>query len=337
MNKTVAVIGAGSWGTALAHLVGRKGFPVVMWAWEREVADGINITHKNPLYLNDVRLPDKVRATCEIGEALSRSKIILSAVPSQALRLVWNKAKPHIEGGSVVVSCTKGIEAGSLKFMSEVLSECISRKDVDVTVLSGPSFAYEVAMGLPTSVVIAGRNKNISERIQELLRTDVFLTFTNEDVIGVEVGGAVKNVIAIATGVSDGLNLGHNSRAAIITRGLYEMIKIGKALGANPLTFAGLSGIGDLVLTCTADLSRNHTLGKQLGLGHKLPDILKNMKMVAEGVETARALRKLTSERRINAPICDIMYRILHEELAPSQAVKELCGSVLKEELGALL
>ena len=337
MKEKISVIGAGSWGTAISKLLAEKGFDVLIWAFEARVAEGINKSHLNPLYLSDVNLPKSLGATNDIKKAIKGRNVIISAVPSHALRGIWSGVGDCLESDALLVSCTKGIEAESLKLMSQILSDCLPKHPTENrAVLSGPSFAREVAAGLPTSVVIAGKDISVCRRFQEIFRTDTFLIFTNDDVVGVEVGGAVKNVIAIAAGVSDGLLLGHNSRAAIITRGLYEMIKIGRALGANPLTFAGLSGIGDLILTCTAELSRNHSVGKELGLGHKLSEVLKGMNMVAEGVSTAKAVHMLAKKYGINAPICDAMYKILYEKFSPKQAVVELCALPLGDELGSI-
>lgn len=337
-HSRVAVIGAGSWGTTLAKLLSEKGKEVFLWAHEDEVVCGINKGHKNPLYLAEVSLPLTICATADLKEALVGSGFVVSAVPSHALRSVWERASPYLGSDTILVSCTKGIEAESLKLMSQVLSDCLPAHPFERrTVLSGPSLALEVAAGLPTSVVVAGGNARVRKEVQDEFRTETFLAFTSEDMIGVEVGGAVKNVIAIAAGISDGLKLGHNARAAIITRGLYEMIKIGKVLGANPLTFAGLSGIGDLVLTCTADISRNHTFGKNLGQGRFPQEILANMKMVVEGVPTAGAIHRLAKIHAIRAPICDAVYGIISEGMSPRRAVADLCAMELKEELGAIL
>lgn len=338
MNERIAVIGAGSWGTALAKLLGEGGKDVMMWAYEEEVARGINSQHRNPLYLTETELPKNVVATSDPARALEGRGYVVSAVPSGVLRVIWQNHGAYLDREAILVSCTKGIEEESLKLMSQVLAESLpDHPEKNRAVLSGPSFAKEVARGLPTSVVIAGRDAKTVKKLQELFRTDYFLTFTNDDMIGVEVGGAVKNVIAIAAGVSDGLGLGNNTRAAIITRGLYEMIKIGDALGASPLTFAGLSGIGDLVLTCTAELSRNHTVGFELGRGKAISDITHGMRMVAEGIPTTRAVHELASLKKINVPICDSMYRILFEGLAPKHAVTMLCTMELRNELGSLL
>jgi len=338
MENKVAVIGAGSWGTAIAHLLSRKANEVILWAYEDEIVKGINGKGKNPLYLSNVKLGKNIHATNDLEEALSNQRVIISVVPSHALRNVWNLGSKYISGDAILVSCTKGIEVESLKLMNQVLSECLpNHRSTNRCSLSGPSFAKEVARDLPTSVVIAGSDAVVCKRVQDIFRTDTFLTFTSDDVIGVEVGGAIKNVIAIAAGISEGLNLGHNSRAAIITRGLYEMMKIGKALRANPLTFTGLSGIGDLVLTCTAELSRNYTLGVKLGQGTTIDKATHGSVMVAEGINTTKAAKRLAVKHKISTPICDAMHRILFEGLAPDVAVRELCTLPLKEELGSIL
>lgn len=338
MTKMIGVIGAGSWGTALAKVLAEKNDTVTIWSLEKEVADGISRNHKNPVYLSDLELPVSIKATTDLKEAVSGKDIVVSAVPSRFVRSVWEKAAKHLSVGAILVSATKGIEVETRKLMSEVFRDCLPDHPENLrTFLSGPSFAPEVAKGLPTSVVVAGKDNGTTQVVQDIFRTNTFLAFTNEDVVGIEVGGAVKNVIAIAAGMGDGLGFGHNARAAIITRGLYEMVKIGKALGANPLTFIGLSGIGDLVLTCTADLSRNHTVGKKLGQGQKLESILKEMKMVAEGVPTAEAVYHIAQERSINTPICEAVYRMLHHDLKPKEAVAWLCSLPLKDELRSLL
>ncbi len=338
MAKNIGVVGAGSWGTALSKMLAEKGESVTLWCLEKEVAAGINKNHKNPLYLSNIDLPAQIAATTELKDAVAGKEIVVSVVPSRFVRKVWSDAAEFVDKETIIVSATKGIESDTKKLMSEVLSDCLpSHPQSNRAFLSGPSFAPEVAKGLPTSVVIAGKDQGVTGKVQETFRTNTFLTFTNEDVIGVEVGGAVKNVIAIAAGMSDGLGFGHNARAAIITRGLYEMVKIGKALGANPLTFIGLSGIGDLVLTCTADLSRNHTVGKRLGQEETLDAILKDMKMEAEGIPTAKAVYHLVVENGISAPICEAMYRMLHRDFKPKDAVTWLCSLPLKDELRSIL
>jgi glycerol-3-phosphate dehydrogenase (NAD(P)+) len=338
MQRKIGIVGAGSWGTALAKLLAEKGESVTIWSFEPEVARGINSENTNPFYLSSVKLPLTIRATENLQEAVSLKDFIISAVPSRFVRRIWTDAGKYLGKSAILISATKGIEAGTHKLMSQVLDDCIKSHPSSLrTFLSGPSFAPEVAKNLPTSVVIAGTNQDAAQKVQQLFRTDNFLVFTNEDVPGVEIGGAVKNVIAIAAGMSDGLGFGHNARAAIITRGLYEMVKIGKAFGANPLTFLGLAGIGDLVLTCTADLSRNHTVGKRLGMGQSLDTILKEMKMVAEGIPTAEAVYQIASQYKINTPICDAVYRMLHRDLKPRDAVAWLCSLPLKDELRSIL
>lgn len=338
MLKNIGIVGAGSWGTALAKILAEKGESVTLWCFEAEVAQAINTNHRNPLYISDIDLPKSINATTDLKGAILGKEIVLSVVPSRFVREVWTKGAKYVDPSTIIVSATKGIEADTRKLMSEVLSDCLpTHHQSNRAFLSGPSFAPEVAQGLPTSVVIAGKDPAVTQKVQDTFRTNTFLAFTNEDVIGVEVGGAVKNVIAIAAGMSDGLGFGHNARAAIITRGLYEMVKIGKSLGANPLTFIGLSGIGDLVLTCTADLSRNHTVGKKLGQGQTLDAILKEMKMVAEGIPTAKAVFHLTQKNGINAPICEAMYKMLYEDLKPRDAATWLCSLPLKDELRSIL
>jgi len=338
MIKNISVIGSGSWGTALAGLLGNKGADVMMWAFEDEVARGINEAGKNPQYLSEYKLPSSVRATTDLEKAISHGKMIVSVVPSHAFRDVWSRGAKSLDPESIIVNCTKGIEATSLMLMSEIFSECLPEHPKKRrAVLSGPSFAAEVAKALPTSVVIAGEDPKCTTFIQDTFRTDFFLTFTHDDVIGVETGGAVKNVIAIAAGVSEGLGLGNNARAAIITRGLYEMIKLGKALGANPLTLTGLSGIGDLALTCTGELSRNHRVGAELGRGLSISEITEGMKSVAEGITTADAIHRLAKKHGINLPICEMTYNLLHEGLDPKEAVQKLCNMRLAKELGSIM
>jgi len=338
MISNIGIIGAGSWGTALAKVLGEKGLNVSLWVFEKEIVDNINKKHFNPLYLSKAKLPSSIKATNKISEALVEKEVVLSVVPSRFVRNVFESASSFLDKKTILVSATKGIELKTNKLMSEVLAEVLPNHPAKNRVyLSGPSFADEVAKGLPTSIVVAGIDGLVREKVQNLLKTEKFLVFTNEDIVGVEISGAVKNVIAIASGMSDGLGFGHNTRAAIITRGLYEIIKIGKAMGANPLTFVGLSGIGDLILTCTADMSRNHRVGRRLGQGEKLEKILSEMKMVAEGVSTSKAVYELTKKYKISVPICEAVYKMLYEELKPIDAVKWLCSLPIKDELRSIL
>jgi len=337
-SLNICILGAGNWGTSLARLLANKGLNVTLWAYEKEVAEGINNSHKNPFFLKDINLPEELRATNDLKEAISGSKFIVSVVPSHALRKVLEDAKDFISKDSIIVSCSKGIEISTCKLVSEIISETLTHiPEGNITYLSGPSFAIEVAKDLPTSVVIAGANDQTTKKVQEVFRTNRFLTFTHNDTIGVEVGGAIKNVLAIASGMSDGLGFGLNARSALITRGLYEMIKIGKALGANPLTFTGLAGMGDLILTATSTTSRNYTLGFRLGKGEKADKILKSTKMVAEGYKTCKAVFELTQKKNIYAPISTEMYNILYNDKSPRQTAEDLTNMELHEELRTIL
>lgn len=334
----IGVIGAGSWGTALAALLAEGEGQVLLWAFEPEVAESISKNHQNPIYLAGEALPPRLKASSDLKGVVAGADVLVNVVPSHLSRLVWEKAAPFVGASCLIVNASKGFEFTSRKRLSQVLSECLPKHPAGHFVtLSGPSFAKEVLKHLPTTVVIAGTDRAVMEKVQKLFRRDWFLTYLNEDVVGVEVGGAVKNVIAIAAGICDGMGLGLNTRAALITRGLYEMTKLGKALGANPLTFAGLSGIGDLILTCTGELSRNRTVGMRLGQGEKLDAILKDMKSVAEGVQSTKVVYELIQKHKINNPVCVEMYRILYESKLPTQALQDLLALDLKEELGGLL
>lgn len=334
----IAVIGAGSWGTALASVLADGPNEVFLWSHEPEVAEGINKNHKNPLYLQEDMLPVSLKATDQLSEALKGASVVVNVVPSHLTREVMQRAATHIGADTIIVNASKGFELQSGKRLSEVLGEVLPKIPAgNFVTLSGPSFAKEVIRRKPTTVVIAGKERAVAEKIQKLFRRNYFLTYTGEDVIGVEVGGAVKNVIAIAAGICDGMELGFNTRAALITRGLYEMAKLGKALGANPITFAGLTGIGDLVLTCTGELSRNRTVGFKLGRGEKLSDITRDMKNVAEGIKTAKVVYDLIQKFKMSNPLCVEIYKMLYENKAPKQALNDLLALDLREELGGLL
>lgn len=338
MIKKITVVGAGSWGTALAKMLAEKGEQVTLWAHEAPVAQAINRHHRNPLYLQDVSLPTALTATDDFTAALKNAVVVVSVVPSHVVRAVWSRATTALSPTALFVSCTKGIEVKSFQLMHHVLAKCLPHHPERLRVtLSGPSFASDVARGLPTSVVIAGKDERTTKRAQALFRTSTFLPFTGDDVVGVEVGGAVKNVIALASGMGDGLELGHSARAMIITRGLYEMIKVGTALGARHLTFAGLSGVGDLILTATSPLSRNYRVGLAIGAGRPLTEALGKTAMVAEGVMTARAVVGLAKRHHLSLPICTAVQRIIDEGLAPRHAVAELTALPLENEFAALL
>jgi glycerol-3-phosphate dehydrogenase (NAD(P)+) len=332
--RRIAVIGAGAWGTALAAVLAGKGCHVVIWAYEAEVADAINAKRENPLFLPGAPLPASLKATGSVVEALRSAGLAVVASPSHVLRSVIRSMAPALGAGVPIVSATKGIEEESLQLGSQVIEDELGlRTRHSLAVLSGPSFAIEVCQGHPTAVVLAGDDRELVKTLQTLFTTPRFRVYGGSDVIGVQLGGALKNVIALAAGVVDGLGLGHNTRAALITRGLAEIVRLGRAMGAVPQTFYGLSGVGDLVLTCTGTLSRNHAVGARLGRGEKLDDILRDMRTVAEGVRTARAAQRLAGRHGVELPLTQQICAILFEGKAPRSAVQDLMERTAKEEL----
>jgi len=329
----IGVIGAGSWGTTLADLLARKGYAVTLWAYERDLVERMAATRENDLYLPGFPLAPGLGFTSDLDAAVAGRDLLLLVPPSQVMRQVVSRVAARIVPGTLVVSASKGIENDTLQLMSEVLLEVLPKAVAEGLVfLSGPSFAREVAAGMPTAVVAAAARNEAARRVQEIFSTDAFRVYSNDDVVGVELGGALKNVIAVAAGVSDGLGFGYNTRAALITRGLAEMTRLGVALGADPATFAGLAGMGDLVLTCTGDLSRNRSVGMELGRGRKLEEILGGMKMVAEGVKTTLSAYQLACRLEVEVPITEQVYRILYEGKDPRQAVADLMLRGLKHE-----
>lgn len=332
--EAVGVIGGGSWGTALANLLASKGISVFLWVFEEDLCEEMQQTKENSLYLPGVQLSPLLHPDNSLEAVLADKRILLMAVPSHVHRHVAMQMLDFLKGPVVVISATKGIENESLKTMSAIWQEIMPDSiSWEYGVLSGPSFAREVVKKVPTAVTVASESKEIAQEVQELFSTQYFRVYTSTDVIGVEMAGALKNIIALAAGMIDGLGLGHNTRAALMTRGLAEMSRLGTSMGAHPLTFLGLAGVGDLVLTCTGDLSRNRTVGYQLGQGKKLAEILAEMKMVAEGVKTTRSVYNLAQQRGIEMPICDQIYRILYEDQPPEKAVAELMQRELKHEL----
>jgi len=325
----ITVVGAGSWGTTLASLLATKGFDITLWVNEKDVANEIASTRMNSIYLPGVTLPDNIRITNSFHEALKKTRYIVNAVPAQYTRSVFEQALPHIEDEAIIVSVSKGIERGTLMTVSSILRE-ITRHSV--AVLSGPSFAKEVIQKLPTAVTLATEDKNTGLLLQEIFNVNNFRVYTHDDLIGAELGGALKNVMAIAAGISDSLSLGNNARASLITRGLVEMTRLGVAMGGKERTFSGLSGIGDLVLTCTSPLSRNYTVGLKLGGGLRLKDILNQMKSVAEGVPTAESAHQLSKKYGIEMPIVEQIYKVLYEDKEVAGAVKDLMERALKSE-----
>jgi glycerol-3-phosphate dehydrogenase (NAD(P)+) len=326
MNEArVAVIGAGSWGTALADLLARKGVDTVLWSYESDVADSVRERNRNLRYLAEVELAPSLDATSDLEEAVRGAGVIVSVSPSHVVRGVMSGISRFVEPDAIVVSASKGIEVDTLQTMDEVLASVLPDPLGKRTAfLSGPSFAMEVAQGHPTAVTMAAHEPEIAARAQELFQTDRFRVYTNDDVRGVELGGALKNVIAIASGVVDGLGFGNNTRAALITRGLAEITRLGVALGAQPRTFSGLAGMGDLILTCTGALSRNRSVGLELASGKTLDEILGGMTMVAEGVRTARSARDLARRTDVEMPIVEAVYAVLYEGLSAREAVETL-------------
>jgi len=329
--KNIAIVGAGSWGTALAKLLADRGREVRLWCYEKEVAEEVNRSCENHLYLPGFALPAGIRAFTELGPVVADADMVLSVTPGHALRSVWVEGKRHLKDRAVVVSATKGIEIDTGKLMTEVLEELLPAS-ARIACLSGPSFAREVAAGLPTAVVTASADHDLAKLIQHEISGPTFRTYSSDDVTGVELGGALKNIIAIATGAADGLGLGTNAKAALITRGLAEIARLAVARGANPHTLSGLSGMGDLVLTCTGPLSRNRMVGERLAHGEPIQEILSGMRMVAEGVYTARSARKLAADAKVVMPICEVMYRVLYEKLDIREAVSLLMERGLKPE-----
>jgi glycerol-3-phosphate dehydrogenase (NAD(P)+) len=324
------VVGGGSWGTAIAKLLAEKGVPTELWAREPEVVGAVTRLRENQLFLPGVRLPDTLRATNDLADGLERAEVVVSAVPTQYVRRVFAGAAPRAE---LIVSVSKGIEKDSLRTPSEILGEVLTGPAASgIVSLSGPSFAREVATEHPTAVVAASRSTDHAHIAQELFSTPAFRVYASDDVVSVELGGALKNVIAIAAGIVDGLRFGRNTLAALITRGLAEITRLGVSRGGNPLTFSGLSGMGDLVLTCTGDLSRNRQVGLAIGRGRTLDEILSEMEMVAEGVATTLSARQLAAEMGVEMPITEQVYLALYEGKDARSAVSDLMGRALRDE-----
>jgi glycerol-3-phosphate dehydrogenase (NAD(P)+) len=329
-----AVIGAGSWGTALANLLAGKGYPIRLWANDPERARILAETRQNAKYLPGYPLGPGVAPTGDLAEALDRAELVVEVVPSHAVRDVMSRASRWLPAGAPLVTASKGIENGTLCTMTEVLAQVLPvAVHPALCVLSGPSFAREVSAGFPTAVSVAAQQPAMARAVQAAFTTPSFRAYTSDDVIGVQLGGALKNVIAIAAGISDGLGCGNNSRAALITRGLAEISRLAVKKGAHPLTLSGLSGLGDLVLTCTGELSRNRKVGFELGRGRRLAEILGETSMVAEGVKTARSACDLGRQLGVELPICQVVFRVLYEDLAPKEAVGALMGREPKAEL----
>lgn len=327
-----AVIGGGSWGTALATVLANKG-EVRLWAREPSVVEGINRDHRNPKYQSTFELPAAIRATGSLEEAVAGAELVTLVVPSHVMREMCGRLGPLLAPGVPIVSASKGIENESLCTMEEVLNGALPRAlRSDTAFLSGPSFAAETMARMVTAVTIAARFHDVATSVQQAFSTPYFRCYTTEDVTGVELGGALKNVVAIAAGAADGLGLGHNTRAALLTRGVAEITRLAVKLGANPLTLAGLAGMGDLVLTCTGNLSRNRHVGFEIGRGRKSSEILAEMSEVAEGVRTARSAHELAQREDVDMPITAEVFRMVHEDKPAKQAIRDLMSRELKRE-----
>jgi glycerol-3-phosphate dehydrogenase (NAD(P)+) len=333
VGTKVAVIGAGAWGTALAQLMAGKGDPTRLWAFEAEVAAEINATGENRTYLPGIKLDGRLRASASLAEVLAGAELVLLVTPSHVLRAVISQAATQLPKDVPIVCAAKGIENETLMNMCEVLEDTLpTAYHPMLAFLSGPSFAQEVARQHPTAVSVAARFEKLAERVQLALASPFFRVYTSSDVVGVALGGALKNVIAIAAGASSGLGFGANTQAALITRGLAEITRLAVKQGANPLTLAGLSGMGDLVLTCTGPLSRNRQVGEKLGRGMRREEIIKDMRQVAEGIKTARSARDLAAREGAEMPIAEQVYRMLYENLPAREALSALLGRSLKRE-----
>ncbi len=334
-EQKIAVIGAGSWGTALARLVSEKGILVDLWGHSREHIADIARQRENVKYLPGFPLNDYLVAQESLKAAVSGRQVILMVVPSHVFRAVLLDIIPFLTDKAIIVSASKGIENQTLMTMTQVIDDVLraAGKEAYPAVLSGPSFAQEVVRHIPTAVTVAAGEKEVCRRVQEVFFTDRFRVYAGSDVVGLELGGALKNIIAIAAGISDGLGYGTNTRAALITRGLAEITRLGVKMGADPLTFAGLGGLGDLVLTCTGDLSRNRTVGLKLGQGMKLAEILAEMKNVAEGVKTTKSAYELASREQVEMPILEQVYQVLYQDKDCRDAVISLLERDLKEEI----
>ncbi len=333
MKPSIAIIGAGGWGTALSIAMARTHESVDLWVFEPDVAESIRKERTNPVYLPDVRIPEAVHPSSSLEKVLSGTEIVICAVPSHVCRNVFEQMLPFLTPEMTFVSATKGIENETLMRMSEVITDVVEKSFTPrVAAISGPTFALEVARGEPTALVVAGPDASLRLFLQKELSAPRFRLYTNPDIVGVEIGASVKNIIAIASGVVSGLNLGHNATAALITRGLAEIMRLAEACGGRSETLAGLAGLGDLVLTCTGHLSRNRQVGRALGEGKKLDEIISSMRMVAEGIKTSKSTAALANKLSVEMPISQQIYSVLYEGNSPEHAITALMERELKEE-----
>ena len=335
--EKVTVYGAGSWGTALGFVLAQNKHDVLLWTHRAEQADEIN-NHSNSRYLKNIVLPESLKGTSDLQEAVSHSEVFVLAVPTKAIREVCRKIKERLDKRVLFVHVSKGIEPDSLKRISEMIREEIPEEWIeDVVVLSGPSHAEEVVLEHPTTVTAACESTESAERVQDLFMNQYFRVYTNTDVIGVEIGGALKNIIALAVGITDGLGYGDNAKAALMTRGLAEIARLGVKMGATPLTFSGLTGVGDLIVTCTSPHSRNWRAGNMLGKGKSLDEVLEEMGMVVEGIRTTKAAFQLSQAYDVPMPITAALYSVLFDGISTEQAAEKLMGRVKKNEMDDLI
>lgn len=335
MKRTskIAVVGSGSWGTAFANALALKGLKVTLWARREELAVKIHETHENSDYLPGIFLSPRLRATSDLKRAVEGASVVVMGVPSQGFRDVLREAARYTEPSAPIVSLVKGLELATLSRMSEVIAQEIPAAwPQRVVVLSGPNLAKEIARGFPAAAVVACADIDVADRLQGFFMSPTFRTYSISDVAGAEIGGVVKNVIAIGTGMVEGLQFGDNTRALVVTRGLAEMTRLGVTFGADPMTFAGLAGVGDMICTCMSGLSRNHHVGLELGKGRTIEEILGDMKQVAEGVKSSKAVHELAERSGVDLPICEAVYRVLHEGQSVSDMISDLLRTVRVRE-----
>jgi len=319
-----AIIGSGSWGTAIANLLAEKGSKVTLWARDSYIAETINKDHVNPRYLKDILLKEDIASTTDLSFAIDNAEMIVLAVPSHSMRDIVEKIRPNIRDDQLLVSVVKGLEIDSTKRMSQVIEELIPGRSGGIGVLSGPNHAEEVSEHIPSATVVSSKESNISTKLQEIFMTSYFRVYINNDLIGVELGAVTKNVIAIAVGISDGLDYGDNTKASLMTRGLAEMARLGSAAGADQRTFSGLSGIGDLIATCTSKHSRNRAVGEMLARGVHVDNIHKEMKMVAEGIRSCKGICNMASKLNVEMPISRAVYEVIYKGKDPREYVHDL-------------
>lgn len=328
-----AIIGSASWGTALGIVLARKGIRVKLWTRAEEIAEELNMARENTTFLPGFRFPSRLSATSSLEEALDKADIVIFAVPAQSMRRNIREVKDYLRDSILIISATKGLEVGSSKRMSQVIAEEINaRFHANICALSGPNIAQETANGLHSVTVVAAPDITVGEQAQRLISSDYFCVFTSTDIVGVELGGALKNVIALGAGIADGLGYGNNAKATLITRGLAEIIVLGTAVGANPLTFVGLTCLGDIVATCFSPFSRNHYVGVELAKGRSLKEIMNSMPHVAEGIATTLAARKMARKAGVDLPITEQIYKVIYERADVKEAVDDLMGHFAKEE-----